>query len=269
MCHPGAQFSLVLTALLQNHRSHLSLRSELFHEVLSHKQTGQYKQSTSVVALDQTYVVEMMIQLSNSIFRFLPKAAKDLTPAEELYFDAINLLSLLVPLCVGSDRAGPTPEGIAQIPDAVKTAMDSLQMRVDQFGGDNMEQILCQLRSMHTITMFHDAAIASKLAMNWLLAYNDQEKERDRSGKSGFSKETVAQVKTLQSAADAALKHGKAVVAKLGEVVLRTDFREKFKQFALEDCDQSAAQFVTDGVVESLAGAWRLSMKGWKHVKWD
>lgn len=229
----------------QNRRSHLALISEAFLNALIYRPPHIYKPSAGANAIDQTFVIETISQLSNSLAKFVRGPVSEVTPAENIYYNTVGLLSTLVPLCSSSDRTGLAPETLTHMTDAVKSAIESLQARVDENIGDDFANVLHRLHSFHDLTMFHDAATATSLVAQWILTFNDREKERDRSGKSNLPKEVVAQMKTLQTVAEAALKHGKAFVATLKDDVSRETLRRGF-----------AAGCLTRTVM-SWAGSWR------------
>ncbi|KAK5991769.1 hypothetical protein PT974_07803 [Cladobotryum mycophilum] len=253
---------------LSNRRSHLSLLSETFHDLLSYKPPPIYKVSASSDA-EQIFVIEMMSRLSNSFANFLVGPDGEFTSSELVYFEALSLLSTLITLCVGIDRSAPLP-GLDQLMDAVKAALETLQAKVSgQKSG--IEHTVALLGSMHNVSLLRDMAVAAKSSAQWLLGFNERERERDRSGKSCLPKELVTQIKGLQAAADLAIKDGQGLITRLkGEVVSR-DFDANLKRWILdakEDGDDEVVSVLTLGLISEVVESWQANVKGWGQVKW-
>lgn len=237
---------------------------------MSYRPPTVYKPGSAVLGIEQTFVVEMMGQLGNSMSKFLRGAASNSTSSEMIYFEAVHLLAALIPLCVNIDRTAPLSGVFSQIADAVKAAMDSHRASLPTLG-TGIDATVMMVRSLHTLAMFRDTAMATKLTTQWVLAFNEREKERDRSGKSNLPRDVVAQVKGLQLAAEVALKEGKAVVATLkGEVGSGSEFAKKLRRWVFEDGKgQDVDEVIEDGTVKELVESWRQNITGWGQVKWE
>lgn len=253
-------------SVLQNHRFHLSLLSEAYHDILTYKPPTSYK-APAASSTDQTFVLESMSRLSNSMTKFLHRANGYCTPSEMVYFEAISILTTLIPLCAGSDKSAAA-EVSGQLTDAVKSGLESLRVKVQANTGSGIEQTVSMLKAMHDVAMFRDTAVAIKLAAQWISGFNEREKARDRSGNSNLPKDIVTQIKSLQSATDAALKEGKAWMAKLKDAVSGREFEAEFRNWVFEDGEE-IGRLVEDGTVAELVGSWRMNVKGWQQVKWE
>ncbi|KAJ3538255.1 hypothetical protein NM208_g5985 [Fusarium decemcellulare] len=249
-----------------NRRAHLSLIAEAFHEVLSYKPPSIYKASAAAAIPEQVFVLETLSQLSNSATKFLHGSQKDFTPQEATYFEAIGLLSTLVPFTTGISRSAPIPEEFAQIVDTLKIALDTLKL--DIITSTEVSSQITTLSSLHSLAILRDTAAAVKNAAQWIISFNDREKERDRSGKSNLPKEVIAQIKDLVVASEAALKEGKDSVGKLKEKVLGRDFEPAVRRWIFED-GEDILEVVGEGATEKLVKSWETNVKGWTHVKWS
>lgn len=218
------------------------------------------------VAADPTFVLESLGQLGNSLNKFLPGAEDDLTAGELIYSEAVGILSTLIPHTAGSDRSATAVETTVQLVDAVQAAIDTLLARI-QSTGEDIQHTISKLTSFHDLTMLHDTATAATLATGWILAFNEREKTRDRSGNSNLPKDVVAHVKTLQTSAEVALKAGKAWVAALKDEVAKADFERKVKRWAFEG-DKALGELVEDGTVGEVVASWKMVVKGWGDVRW-
>lgn len=206
--------------------------------------------------------------------RFLHARGTHLTQQEEMYYDIISLLTSLIPLAVSASRAPPPPELLSSIASAVKSGLDVLRAQALPGTADE-SQVLLVLGSLHGLFVLRDAAAAVKLATSYIVAFNEREKERDRSGQSNIPKDVMAHVKTLEAAAATALKEGKARVAFLKKESDSLGARLGRWTFEAEDGDKLAQQVreVAGGHVgvwtQKVADSWRTNVKGWEMVQWE
>lgn len=226
-----------------------------------------YKPSAAALAPEQAFVLETLSQLSNSFTKFLTGKEVDLTRQEAVYFEVISLLSTLIPLAVTIDRSAPLSDVFSQIVEAVKAALANLRLGIVQDGDSGVQGHVTMLSSMHAVGIFRDTASAAKQAAQWVLAFNEREKERDRSGKSNLPKELVSQIKDLQSVAEASLKEGKGWITKLKEQVSGRDFESRVRKWIFED-GQEILDVVGQDEVRKLVKNWEANVKGWTQVKW-
>ncbi|CAM1511997.1 Fc.00g095100.m01.CDS01 [Cosmosporella sp. VM-42] len=250
-----------------NRRSHLSLLSEEFHQTLTYKAPPAYKPSATASAPEQIFVLETLSQLCHSFTKFLHGPEGDLTQQEAVYFEVISLLCTLIPFSSTIDRSAPLSDVFIQILDAVKAAMDNLQAGIVQDSETGAGGQIRLLSSLHAVAMFRDTASAVKQASQWILAFSEREKERDRSGKSNLPKEVITQIKGLQSAADAALKEGQGLIVKLKGQVFGRDFEPHVRKWIFEDGNEFQG-IVGEDAVTRLVDSWEANIKGWTQVKW-
>jgi hypothetical protein len=244
----------------------MSLLSEAFHEMLSYKPPPIYKASAAAAIPDQVFVLESLSQLSNSFIKFSKGPSTDFTPQEATYFEVISLLSTLVPFTTSINRANPVPEEFAQIVDTVKIALDTLKLDIVPLATAS-EQITT-LSTFHSLAILRDTAAATKDAAQWIIAFNEREKERDRSGKSNLPKEVMFQIKELVTVSEAALKDGKDTVSKLKEQVYGRDFEPAVRRWIFDGAE-SVLEIVGEGATKKLAKSWEANVKGWLQVKWS
>ncbi|KAI5463565.1 N-acetyltransferase B complex non catalytic subunit-domain-containing protein [Mariannaea sp. PMI_226] len=249
-----------------NRRAHLSLLSEAFHETLTYKPPAIYKASAAAAIPDQTFFLEMMSQLSNSFSKFINGPESDLTQSEATYFEVISLLTTLIPFAIGIGRSSPVPEVFTQIMEGLKAGIESLRAKVTPDKAEVAGQ-LATLSSMHGIGVFRDVAGATKQATQWILSYNERQKERDRSGNSNLPKDVVTQTKALQAMAEAALKDGKDWISKLKAQVNGRDFEPAARRWIFED-NEAVLEVVGTEAVGRLVHSWEANVKGWMEVKW-
>ncbi|KAJ4113227.1 hypothetical protein NW768_011503 [Fusarium equiseti] len=251
---------------LTNRRAHLSLLSEGFHELLSYKPPAIYKASAAAAVPDQIFVLESLTQLSASFIRFSNGPSTDFTPQEATYFEVIGLLSTLIPFTTGINRANPVPEEFAQIIDTLKIALDTLKLELvaPTAASDQVKT----LSTFHSLAIIRDTAAAIKNAAQWIVAFNDREKERDRSGKSNLPKEVMSQIKDLVTVSEGALKEGKDTVAKLKEHVWGRDFEPALKGWIFEGAED-VLEVVGENATKKLVKSWEANIKGWLGVKWS
>ncbi|KAJ6445213.1 N-acetyltransferase B complex, non-catalytic subunit [Purpureocillium lavendulum] len=255
---------------MHSERSHLSLLSEAFHDVLDHKPPTVYKASATAIEADNTFVLETMAQLGHSMPKFLRSLASKCTAAEILYFETVSLLCTLIPLCTGISRTSPLPEGLNQLADSVLSALETLRSFVSHKEGNGVEGALSTMGSLHNMALLRDTATAVKLTTQWIQGFNEREKERDRSGSSNLHKEVMALIKNMESAAQAALKKGKDLVKSWdGGVVESMDFVPTLKKWVFDEDDTGLGRVIEDGTVLELARSLRSNIAGWQQVKWD
>ncbi|KAM0339907.1 hypothetical protein ACHAPU_010739 [Fusarium lateritium] len=249
-----------------NRRAHLSLLSEAFHELLSYKPPAMYKASAAAASPDQIFVLESLRQLSNSFTKFSNGARSDLTPQEATYFEVIGLLSTLIPFTTGINRAKTIPDEFAQMVDTLKIALDTLKLDLVPITGPS-EQVQT-LSTFHSLAILRDTAVAVKNGTQWIIAFNDREKERDRSGKSNLPKEVMTQIKDVAAASEAALKEGKETVSKLKEQVYGRDFEPAVRKWIFEGAENTL-EVIGEGTTKTLVKSWETNVKGWTQVKWS
>ncbi|KAG5744647.1 hypothetical protein H9Q70_012649 [Fusarium xylarioides] len=249
-----------------NRRAHLSLLSEAFHELLGYKPPPIYKASATAAIPDQIFVLESLSQLSNSFMKFSDGPRGDLTSQEATYFEVISLLSTLIPFATGINRAKPIPEEFFQIVDTLKIAIDTLKLELLPL--TNASEQVTTLSTLHSLAILRDTSVAVKNSAQWVIGFNDREKERDRSGKSNLPKEVMAQIKELVAVSEATLKEGKATVAKMKEQVYGRDFEPAVSAWIFEGADNILG-IVGEAATKKLVKSWGSNVKGWTQVVWS
>jgi len=262
-----------------NCRSHLALAAERFIDILSFKPASSYKVTNiaQTTAAEQVFVLESLQRLGNSLNIFLHTQGNVLTQQEETYYEIISLLSSLVPLAVAASQNPPPPELLSSIVSGIKTGLEGLraQSLSTPADGDRIKALL-MLSSLHGLFLLRDAAAAVKLAVSHIVAFNEREKERDRSGQSNVPKEIMAQVKALDAAAGTAMTEGKARV-----ILLKKESdslsANRLSSWTFEtDPDDKSAEQIRDvagvhlGVwSQRVVDSWRTNLKGWELVRWE
>ncbi|KAF5020067.1 hypothetical protein F66182_7909 [Fusarium sp. NRRL 66182] len=263
---PPVYTRLRIGPALTNRRAHLSLLSEAFHEILSYKPPPIYKASAAAAVPEQIFVLESLSQLSNSSTKFLDGSSTDFTPQEATYFEVISLLSTLIPFTTGINRANPIPEEFTQIIETLKIALDTLKLELPPLT-DVANQITA-LGSLHALSMLRDTAVATKNAAKGIIAFNDREKERDRSGTSNLPKEVMAQVKDLVAVSEAVLKEAKDAATTLKDHVHGRNFELEVRKWTFEGAED-VLEVVGEGGIKTLVKSWETNAKGWTQVKWS
>lgn len=262
----------------QNIRSHLALAAESFFELLAYKPPTSYKVANVVqtTAAEQTFIFESLQRLAATFNRFLHARGTHLTQQEEVFYEIISLLTAIIPLTVTSSRSPPPPELFSSVVSATKSGLDVLRAQcLSTAPGTDDTKALLMLGSLHGLSILRDAAAAVKLATSYIIAFNEREKERDRSGKSNLPKDVMAQVKMLEAAAGTAMAEGKARVALLKKESDSLSTRLSKWTFDAEPDDK-----LTQGIRElagrhanvwsqKVAESWRTNVKGWELVRWE
>jgi N-terminal acetyltransferase B complex non-catalytic subunit len=216
---------------------------------------------------EHIFVLESLGQLTNSFNKFLRGSRTDMTKQEAIYFEVVSLLCTLIPLAATSGRTTPVSPVLAEIVNAVKASLETLQIGVASDNEAGVSGHVSLLSSMHAVAIFRDTAAAAQQAAQWILALNEREKERDRSGKSNLPKDIVAQVKALQAATEAALKEGSSWIKTLRAGVISRDFEPQVRRWIFEG-EEGVLKFVGGAAVGSLVRYWEENIKGWMQVKW-
>ncbi|KAL0938293.1 uncharacterized protein CTRU02_204903 [Colletotrichum truncatum] len=262
-----------------NIRSHLSLGAERFFETLSYKAPPSYKVANvaQTAAAEQTFILESLQHLHTSMSRFLHARGNNLTQQEEIYYEIISLLTALIPLAMAAGQSPPPPELFSSIVSAAKSGLDVLRaLSLSTPPGAAETKTLSMLGSLHGIWVLRDAAVAVKLATNYITAFSERLKERDRSGQSNIPKDVMAQVKSLETAAATALAEGKSHVSLLKKESDTLNIRLNKWTFEAEAGEDKLAQQIRDvagshvGVwTQKVTDSWRTNVKGWDMVRWE
>lgn len=241
--------------------------AEAFHELLTYKPPASFKASAGSSEYDHIYFIETLARLSNSFPKFLAGPDDEMTRPELIYFETVSLLCTLMSLCVEFDRSSDIIDVLNQIIGALKLTLESQRSTLSHDADSSIERTVTMLGSMHNISMLRDTTTAIKSGVQWLLSHNEKEKARDRSGKSGLPKDLVAQLKDLQTAAEASIKEGQGWISKLKSEVMSRDFEPKLKRWVL-DGDHEIKKILGMQSLPGLIDSWQSNVKGWQQVKW-
>ncbi|KAF4127009.1 N-acetyltransferase B complex (NatB) non catalytic subunit [Geosmithia morbida] len=252
-----------------NRRAHLEIMSEAFHDVLGYKAPQMYKTPLATSESDHVFVVETLTRIGNSYNQFLGGPEGDLTAAEAVYHDMVGLLSTLAPLCAasGSGRAAGL-DAFCELTESIGAGLESLRDMIPAGSSDDVEGAVALLGSLHTVGVYRDAAKAVSLAAQWIMGVNQRAKERDRSGQSNLPKEVVARTKSLQSAAEEALKQGKGWMDRLRTTVKSGDFKGRLSSWLFKDAE-AIRDVAYEEVVPGLVGNIGENVNGWQEVHWE
>ncbi|TIC89721.1 hypothetical protein CH35J_012746 [Colletotrichum higginsianum] len=261
-----------------NVRSHLALAAERYFEILSFKPASSYKvvNVAQTAAAEQAFVLDSLQRLGNSLNRFLHARGKTLTQHEETYYGIISLLTTLIPLAVTASRSPSPPQLLSSIASGINCGLEVLRAHSLSTPADaERSRELLMLSSLHGLFTLRDAAAAVKLATSHIVAFNEREKERDRSGQSNVPKEVLTQVRALEAAAGAAMAEGKARVALLKKEGDGLSAKVSSWTFEADPEDKLAKQIhdVARPHVsvwsQRVADSWRTNIKGWELVRWE
>lgn len=254
---------------------HISLLVEAFHDVLGYKPPPSYKVAANSLLSEQTFVLESLGQINNSMAKFLPGTDMDFTAPEYTYFELVTLLTSTMLLCADGSRASGNEQVVGQLIDAATAALDTIGSYVPGSGSSQIEETVGLLTNLHAVGIYREAAEATSLATTWILDFNNREKERDRSGQSNLPKEIVSKTKSLQTSVITALKQGKSWVVALKSQVKAGDFQTKLKNwvFSGDDGDgetrEKIREIVDHDFVVDLVAHMKDNVEGWQHVKWE
>lgn len=285
----------------QNLRMHLGLLAERYLDLINFKPAKEYKPAkpNEAAARDKAFMLESlsMLQLSLDDFLHQPDARAHLTPGEWTYYTVVSVLVSFVAFSLANASSGPK-EAAAASPDIFPLLNQTLTTSVDVLRKSALSKALSSspttdsdalLRTftdIHSMSMLRDAAMAIKQTAAFIAAYHDKETARDRSGKSGFGKETLAGARAFKELAAhvlAAVKvHVKSAKDTLGapgwldriaDLVAATGQEEEDK---CEEEGSELSRAVLDAAggataVEDWAGhlldGWRETIKGWGQVQ--
>ncbi|OLN87404.1 hypothetical protein CCHL11_09575 [Colletotrichum chlorophyti] len=262
-----------------NTRSHLTLCAERFFDLTSFKPPSSYKvaNGAQATAAEQTFVLESLQRLNSSMNRFLHARGKHLTQQEETYFEIISLLTAFIPLSIAASRSPPPPELYSSVVSAVKSGLDVLLAQsLSTPPKSEGPKLLLMLGSLHGLFILRDAAAAVKLSTSYVIAFNEREKERDRSGQSNIPKDIMAQVKAVETAADTALTQGKARIALLKKESDSLSSQLASWTFKAGEPEDKLAKQIREVAgshfnvwSQKVSDSWRTNIKGWEQVLWN
>ncbi|KAM0323722.1 hypothetical protein ACHAQA_008659 [Verticillium albo-atrum] len=265
-----------------NTRSHLAIVAEKYFELLSYKAPSSHKAANPIqaAATDHIFVIESLQQLSSTAAKFLRgRESQKFTAHEHTFFELVSLLTTLIPLATSSNRSSEAlATALSQLVSATIVSLDTLrESSLSLPSGDKSSNAALMLGSLHGLFHLRDAAAAVKLATIYTANFNESEKARDRSGQSCLPKETLAQLKTLDSAAARALNEGKGRIALLKKELVNGNLESRIGSWTVASSSEDPLTkeiraAVGDGLddwARIVADSWRVNVKGWELVKWE
>ncbi|KAM0280556.1 hypothetical protein ACHAQH_004001 [Verticillium albo-atrum] len=264
-----------------NTRTHLAIVAEKYFEVLSYKPPSALKPANPMqaAATDHIFAIESLQQLSSTAAKFLQsRESNKFTAQEHAFFELISLLTTLIPLATSSHRSSASASAVSQLASATAATLDTLRESCLSLpSGDQSTNPVSMFGSLHGLFHLRDAAAAIKLATSHITSFNESEKARDRSGQSCLSKDTLAHVKALDSAAAKAFAEGKARIALLKKELVNGNLESRLGSWAAASSSddlltKDIRAAVGDGLeswARIMADSWRINVKGWELVKWE
>ncbi len=236
---------------------------------------------------DRAFVIESLDSLNASFTSFLhdKDTPSHLNTAEEAYYTILSLLSALVVSSLTAHRTEPAPPIFSTLVSSVKSSLASLRLALFSSPPTalDMGSVFYQVADQHTISSFRDAALAVKQTAAFVLAFNESEMARDRSGKANLHKEVVAEMRAFEALGVKALVEVKGHIKVLNGKLNEPGWLDRAVDWASgSDVDGGGDDEVAkdvfelvDGqpVVEEWAGrlleSWREGIKGWSVVRME
>ncbi|KAK3984114.1 N-acetyltransferase B complex non catalytic subunit-domain-containing protein [Cladorrhinum sp. PSN332] len=271
---PPIQEFLRLGPGLSNERSHLSYYTEKYLDLLNYKPPQPYKPAkpADAAARERAYTLEVLSHVSETLTALLQSSSSlPLTPAEHTYFSILSLLSSAVLIAISTARTDSPPSTLSLLTSSIKSAAGTLRTG---FSATSTEKIMASLTELHSTALARDTGIAIKQSAAFVLAWNDKENARDRSGRSGLHKEAMAEMKALEAAGAKVVGDVKAHFGKLKEGLSESGWLDKVLEitFPEDEDDEAVRRVVRGGEEEEWAGrvvdSWREGVKGWVGVSW-
>jgi N-terminal acetyltransferase B complex non-catalytic subunit len=230
--------------------------------------------------VDELYVLESLDRLGNAFASFLHGKTSRLTNQEHMYYEVVSQLTRFVPAAISATNSGPAVDFLTNLAAALTCSLSILHdAALSLPAKGDADPVLLMLASPHGLSYLQDAATAVRVATAHVVAFNDREKERDRSGQSNVPKEVMALVKTLDTSACEELQAGKARVVMLKAEVSKANLERRLVEWTFKSDGQGGwgllaqdiREEVADGVSEwarAVAESWRVGVKGWEQAKW-
>lgn len=246
---------------------HLARLSEAFHDALAYRPPTLYK-AASASSHEETYVLETITALGNSLARFLPDAVGKCTVAEQQHYDLLAVLCSVLTLAVSKSSA--LLEIFPQLVEAVTTTLEGQAERIS-LGADAVPAhgALWRLRSLHEVALLRDSTAAVRETATWLVNFNNRMKEKDRSGQSNLPKDVLSGLNTMREMADKTAKLGSRWAPDLKQSM--SVLRPELKAFiGSGDYGKDVWDLVgNDRGLERLISSWNKNLTKWQGVVWD
>ncbi|CAK7231421.1 hypothetical protein SCUCBS95973_007911 [Sporothrix curviconia] len=259
-------------------RLQLGVLAERFLDIVAFKAPKEYKPAKPLeaAARDRAYVAESLAVLDENLHDLLHKTADvraQLTPTEWAYFSAVSALVGFAALALDS---ASTPSIFLILTQSLTTSVGlikqaaALSVSLSTPAGN----LVTAMSDLHSVGMLRETAVAIKYTVLFLQAHHDREVTRDRSGKSGLSKDALTGLAQLKAAgirafADAKA-HLKAVKAALGQSGLLAQIKDEARQGALgKALTEAVGADAVDDWADHLLDGWRSTLQGWTQVQMD
>lgn len=246
---------------------HLARLSEAFHDALGYRPPTLYKAAAGS-SHEETYILETVTGLANSLARFLPDTAEKCTVAEQQHYDLLSVLCSMLTLSVSKSEAFLAV--FPQLAEAVKATLEGQSERVTLAANATpVDGTIWRLRSLHEVGMLRDSTAAVRETTTWLINYNNRMKEKDRSGQSNLPKDVLAGLNSMRETADKIAKLGNrwAPDLKQGLSVLRPDLKAFIGG---GDYGKDVWELVgNDRGLERLISSWNKNISKWQGVIWE
>ncbi|CAK7199342.1 hypothetical protein SEUCBS139899_002020 [Sporothrix eucalyptigena] len=252
-------------------RLQLGVLSERFLDVVAFKPPKEYKPAkpAEAAARDRAYVAESLAMIEMRLDDLLHKTVdvrSQLTPGEWSYYTAVSVLVGYASLALD---ATATPSIFALLTKTLTTTVDLLRGALPT--PDNLLQTMSDL---HSVGLLRETAVAIKHTALYLTAHHDREAQRDRSGKSGLSKEALAGVAQLKTLSTRAFSDVKAHLKTTKDTLSQGGLSSKLKGDALQGnvgkaLVEAVGADAVDSWAEHLLDGWRATLQGWTHVQME
>ncbi|KAK7733658.1 hypothetical protein SLS53_008124 [Cytospora paraplurivora] len=270
---------------LSSERSRLALLAEQFNDAVTYKAPKDYKptKANEAAARDRAYLVETFSRLNETTTTLLlnpsTTASNKLTGPEHKYHTTISFLSSLLRTALETPRSDPTPPSLSTTATGVRSSLDALRTEFFSVppkvsalpGGD----VLHSLTNPHALSLYRDAALAVRQATSLLIAFNNEQQARDRTGKLNLHKEVLAEVKGLDESAGKALAGIKGRVGELREALGQGGWLDRMAEWTFGDdkLSELVREVVGEAEVEEwgsgVVESWREGVKGLGLVRME
>jgi hypothetical protein len=276
-----------LTGNTQNERSHLSLLSERYLDLITFKPPKEYKPAKAGSADEKDYAIEVLSRIHSSMSAVLdlPSTPSKLTASEEKYYNVVSVLAAMLLKALTSSRSDPVPDAFSHYGPAIRSTLSSLRaafLATPPSTALPMNDVLSSLMNQLALSALRDTALAIKQTSASILSWNDKELARDRSGKSALRKDIIAEVKELDALATKALGEVKARIKTLKEALGQGGWLDRISEWTLgpggegghdDALAKKVLEVVGQPALEDWSGrvveSWREGVRGWWMVKME
>jgi len=256
--------------------------SERYLELIAFKPARDYRpaKASEAASSERAFVTETLSSISAAFAGLLhaPETTTGLTGAEESYYTVLSLLSGITVLALDAKKSDPRPRTLSQLLSSLRSALQSLRTAFVSEPRSALDRVslLYSMADQHTAATLRDAALAVKHGAAYVLAFDEREAARDRTGKGALNREVLAEMRELETLGTTILgeikSHVKALKASLGEA----GWLDRVVEWALGSEGQGADVFDMVGgrpAVEEWAGrvleSWREGIRGWDLMTVD